>query len=109
MKHHMLQHMNDEPHKCPDCGKSYSLRGNMKKRVKVDTGVTSHKCEECEKSQLTNMKRQEEVHSDDRVNRCPSEQQEAEYEEESMPQNMLVKFEIESDEFSRSNKKQKVQ
>lgn len=46
---HRVTHMEDSPHKCDTCGRSFNQRSNLKTHLLTHTDIKSYNCNDCGK------------------------------------------------------------
>ena len=46
---HRILHMDDSPHKCPTCGRSFNQRSNLKTHLLTHTDIKPYNCSDCGK------------------------------------------------------------
>ncbi|TRZ08147.1 hypothetical protein HGM15179_018957, partial [Zosterops borbonicus] len=70
---HEQLHDGEKPHKCLECGKSFSRRSHLITHQMIHTGERPYECPECGKGFKTSshLLRHERIHTDERPFRCP--------------------------------------
>ncbi|XP_060646099.1 zinc finger protein 93-like [Drosophila nasuta] len=69
---HALVHSNENPDKCPHCGKVFTSRGSLTRHIQVHSGESPYKCIFCAKrfTQSCNLDKQVRIHSGERSYKC---------------------------------------